>query len=186
MVKKSKILTFKVNFLCQKWWESFYLFFIEDVNNKNCARKMIYKHNYWHFLTTSIFKPLCFLKFLTSFTQLTARLFNGLVVGFGPKGKHGRMCDSEVILARRLLQCKELRQFQLSIMVIRNQMLHDFYWVQQTNEWTGQEERKIFFNRHYSEFSSAPSHIDIINSEALPITYSVCCVIELADKLYNP
>ena len=53
---------------------------------------------------------------------------------------------SEVILAWRLLQCNELRQFQLSIMVIfpliRNQMLHNFYWVQQKNEWTGQEEPK--------------------------------------------
>ena len=33
------------------------------------------------------------------------------------------------------------------------------------------------------EFSAAPVHIDIINSEALPITYSVCCVfVEVADN----
>ena len=33
------------------------------------------------------------------------------------------------------------------------------------------------------EFSAAPAHIDIINSEALPITYSVCCVfVEVADN----
>ena len=34
------------------------------------------------------------------------------------------------------------------------------------------------------EFSAAPAHVDIINSEALPITYSVCCgFVELADNL---
>ena len=35
-------------------------------------------------------------QFLTTFTQLNARLKNflkGLVVGFGPKGMPGRMCD---------------------------------------------------------------------------------------------
>ena len=36
-----------------------------------------------------------------TFTQVTPRLtkhFSGLVIGFGPKGRSGRMCDSEVIL----------------------------------------------------------------------------------------
>ena len=34
------------------------------------------------------------------------------------------------------------------------------------------------------KFSAAPANIDIINSEALPITYSVCCVfVALADSL---
>ena len=33
------------------------------------------------------------------------------------------------------------------------------------------------------EFWAAPAHIDIINLEALPITYSVCCVfVEVADN----
>ena len=33
------------------------------------------------------------------------------------------------------------------------------------------------------EFSAAQVHIDIINAEALPITYSVCCAfVELADS----
>ena len=32
--------------------------------------------------------------FLTTLTQLTARLKNFLKVGFGPKGKPGRMCNS--------------------------------------------------------------------------------------------
>ena len=45
---------------------------------------------------------------------------------------------------------------------------------------------RIFFSRRYSvniEFSAAPVHIDIINLEALPITYSVCCVfVEVADN----
>ena len=47
----------------------------------------------------------------------------------------------------------------------------------------------FFFNRRYSLLSfRLPQRILIhINSEALPITYSVCCVfVELADKLYNP
>ena len=39
---------------------------------------------------------------------------------------------------------------------------------------------------HYWAFG-CPSAYWYINSEALPITYSVCCVfVELADKLYNP
>jgi hypothetical protein len=40
-----------------------------------------------------IFKPLDF-QFLTTFAQLSARLFKGLVIGFGPKGRLGRMCNS--------------------------------------------------------------------------------------------
>ena len=33
------------------------------------------------------------------------------------------------------------------------------------------------------EFSAAPAHIDVINSEALPVNYSVCCVfVEVADN----
>ena len=49
----------------------------------------------------------------------------------------------------------------------------------------------FFFNRSYSLLSfRLPQRMLIlihINSEALPITYSVCCVlVELAEKLYNP
>ena len=33
-------------------------------------------------------------KIAKSFTQMTSRLFKGLVVGFGPKGMPGRMRDS--------------------------------------------------------------------------------------------
>ena len=51
VVKNGKILTFKVNFLFQKF----------------C---------YWHFLITSILKSLSLLKFLMTFTQQTARLKN--------------------------------------------------------------------------------------------------------------
>ena len=37
------------------------------------------------------------------------------------------------------------------------------------------------------EFLAVPAHIEHINLETLPITYSVGCVfVELADKLYNP
>ena len=48
----------------------------------------------------------------------------------------------------------------------------------------------FFFNRHYLLLGFLlPQRILIllINSETLPITYSVCWVfVELADKLYNP
>ena len=52
-----------------------------------------------HFLKTSIFKPLYFLKWRPIFDNFysterkTQKLFKWLVVGFGPKGMHGRMCD---------------------------------------------------------------------------------------------
>ena len=38
--------------------------------------------------------------FVTTFAHLSARLifFKGLVIGFGPKGRLGRMCNSVVIL----------------------------------------------------------------------------------------
>ena len=55
---------------------------------------------YWHFLETSIFEPLYFLKWYPIFDKFysteckTKKLFNGLVVGFGPKGKPGRMSNS--------------------------------------------------------------------------------------------
>ena len=71
VVKMCKILTCKINFLCQKWSESYFFFHSSGA----------------HFLL------------LTIFTQLTAKLknfFNGrrLVVGFGPKGRPCRMCNS--------------------------------------------------------------------------------------------
>ena len=53
---------------------------------------------YWHFLKTSLFKPLYVLKFpifdnFYSTESKTQKLFKGLVVAFGPKGVTGRMCD---------------------------------------------------------------------------------------------
>ena len=56
VVKNGKILTFKVNFLCQKLSESFYFFFIEEYDLR-CTLFC-----YRIFLKTSIFKPLYFLK----------------------------------------------------------------------------------------------------------------------------
>ena len=56
VVKNGKILTFKVNFLCQKLSESFYNIFH--------WRIWFYGHTfcYWHFLKISLFKPIYFLK----------------------------------------------------------------------------------------------------------------------------
>ena len=56
VVKNGKILTFKVNFLCQKLSESVYFFF----TLKNIILEA-------HFLKTSIFKPLYFLKWCLIF-----------------------------------------------------------------------------------------------------------------------
>ena len=56
VVKNGKILTFKVNFLCQKLSESFYFF-----SSKNIILVAHFLFN-WHFLTIAIFKPLYFLK----------------------------------------------------------------------------------------------------------------------------
>ena len=53
-----------------------------------------------HIFTTSILKPLCFPKWRPIFDDFystdrnTSTLFNGMLVGFGPKGMPGRMCDS--------------------------------------------------------------------------------------------
>ena len=51
------------------------------------------------FLKTLLFKPLNFLKWRPIFDDFysterkTQKRFKGLVVGFGPKGMPGRMCD---------------------------------------------------------------------------------------------
>ena len=59
------------------------------------GREMGSKNIIWgtHFLTTSIFKPLYFLKwhpifdnFYSTDRKIICKLFNGLVVGFGPRG----------------------------------------------------------------------------------------------------
>ena len=60
---------------------------------------MILGHTFccWHFLKTSLFKPLYFLKWHPIFDNFystecwTQKL--GLVISFGPKGMPGRMCD---------------------------------------------------------------------------------------------
>ena len=64
-------------------------------------RIWFYGHTFfpWHFLKTSIFKPLSFLKWRPFFEDFystegkTQNIFKWLVVGFGPKGMPGRMCD---------------------------------------------------------------------------------------------
>ena len=88
-------INFKVNFLRQKFFriilkkifiEEYYFrgtFFVIDILWKI------------QFLNCLIF--LNDVQFLTTFTQLTARLktlFKGLVVGFEPKGMPDRMCNS--------------------------------------------------------------------------------------------
>jgi hypothetical protein len=62
-VKTCKILTFKVNFLCQKLFKSNFFFHwkISFWGHIFC---------YWHFLKTSIFKPLYFLKWRPIFDDL--------------------------------------------------------------------------------------------------------------------
>ena len=53
--------------------------------------------------------------------------------------------------------------------------------------WIAFQRQAFFFNRRYWVFRLPQRILIHINSEALPITYSVCCVfVELADKLYNP
>ena len=52
-----------------------------------------------HFLFLTFFEPLYSLKWLPIFDDFylterkTKKLFKGLVVGFGPKGMPGRMCN---------------------------------------------------------------------------------------------
>ena len=87
LVRNGKILTFKVNFY---------------VKNIQIFFKKIFIHEYlfWGKLKTSIFKPLYSLNWRPIFEDLcsterkTYKLFKGLVIGFGPKGRLGRMCKS--------------------------------------------------------------------------------------------
>ena len=83
VVNNCKILTFKVNFLCQKLSEPFYFFFIEEYHFRG------------RFLVIDIFWALQFLNHdFYSTDRKTWKLFKGLFVVFGSKGMPGRMCDS--------------------------------------------------------------------------------------------
>ena len=87
MIENCKFLTFKVNFLCKKCSESLF-FFILGANFLLMT-----------LLTTSIFKPLYFLKRRPIFEDFystdlkTSTLFKGLVACLWPKGRPGRMCN---------------------------------------------------------------------------------------------
>ena len=87
VVKNGKILTFKGK--------------VKDypkLSNFFSLKNMIL----WHFLKTSLFKPLHFLKWRPIFDDFcstdrkTQKLFKRLVVGFGPEGTPGRMCNNVV------------------------------------------------------------------------------------------
>ena len=60
VIENGKILTFKVNFLCQKLSKSFYFFHWRT----SISEDMFW---YWHILKTSIFKPFYFLKWCPIF-----------------------------------------------------------------------------------------------------------------------
>ena len=98
-VKTGKILTFKVNCLCQTYPNLSNFFFIEEYDFRGTLC-------YWHFLKTSIFRPLYFRKWRPIFEDFysteckTQKLFNGLVVGFGMPGieRATLFVKSEVIL----------------------------------------------------------------------------------------
>ena len=62
-------MTFKVNFLCQKSFESFWFFFHWRIS----VLKKVFC--YCHFLKTSIFEPLCFLKWCPIFDGLCEHLW---------------------------------------------------------------------------------------------------------------
>ena len=89
------------------WWK----FFLErfgsfltqkiDFESLNLAIfDNFYSTDHKTFLKTSIFKPLYFLKWRPIFDDFysthrkTKKLFKGQVVGFGPKGKPDRICNS--------------------------------------------------------------------------------------------
>ena len=67
-VKKCQNLTFKVNFLHQKSSESFRFFPLKDIN--------LGTRLYWHFLITSIFTSLHFLKWYSIFDSLPLHQFS--------------------------------------------------------------------------------------------------------------
>ena len=67
--------------------------FIEEYDFRSTLFVIEIFDNYT-FLTTLFSKMASSVQFLTTFTQpKTRKLFKGLVVGFGPKGMPGRMCD---------------------------------------------------------------------------------------------
>ena len=59
---------FKVNFLCQKSFESFWMFFFHYWIS-------VLKKDFCYFLQNSIFKPLCFLKWFPVFDGLCEHLW---------------------------------------------------------------------------------------------------------------
>ena len=76
---------FQSEFLCQRLSHSFWIYF--SLKNIILGAHFCY----WHFLKISIFKPLYFLKWHPIFYHFystyrkTSKLFNGLVISFGPK-----------------------------------------------------------------------------------------------------
>ena len=85
---------FTVNFLCQTLFESFYSFYHWRIS----FRGTFFCN--WHFLKTSIFKPLYFLKWRPIFYDFysTDRKTSKLVVGFEAKECATVCVKSEVIL----------------------------------------------------------------------------------------
>ena len=65
VVQNCNILTFKVNFLCQKLSESFQYFFFEEHHFRRISFFV-----FWHFLKNSIFKALYSLKWCPIFDDL--------------------------------------------------------------------------------------------------------------------
>ena len=93
VVKNGKILNFQSQFSMSKIIRIFLNFF--SLKNLNLGAHLLLLT----FLKTSIFKPLYFLIWRLIFDDFystereTQKLFKRLVVGFGPKGMSGRMCD---------------------------------------------------------------------------------------------
>ena len=84
-----------------KFWLSKLIFYVKNYLNfffieEYDVRSKVF---YWNILKTSIFKPLYFLKLRPIFDDFystdrkTQKLFKELVVGFGPEGMPGRICN---------------------------------------------------------------------------------------------
>ena len=78
-----------------KFWLSESIFYVKLIAEYDFRGTLIVIDIFW----ISLFKPPYFLKWRPIFDDLysteckTQKLFKGLVVGLGPKGMPGRMCD---------------------------------------------------------------------------------------------